>query len=370
MDATEDGLFGGRLRALARDLWPEQDPPAVPWRPRLLVAVLVSVLAAIFAYHQLAGRGWLASDFEYDLRAARRFLDGLNPYTDPTSHPGLAYPFDAVFPYPIFAALFAVPFTVFSSYTAGALYVGLLSGLMAFAVSRDGWWRLAIFASPCYFVAASVANWSPLIVAAAYLPVLYPLAIVKPTMALPVVANRPSRAGFALAGIMVATSVALSPAWPVWWLSSVLHQPSNRYAVPVLSGATAICLVSLLWYRSREARMLVMLACIPQHAFFYDQLLLWVLPRTLRQSVALSAVGWIGYVAWAYADPGFAPALASTRHIPPMAYTASFFYLPAFGLVAWQAYRDRRAARETRAPVTLVDACPDASDPMPGLRAA
>ncbi|HEX5479400.1 MAG TPA: hypothetical protein VFY79_06725, partial [Dehalococcoidia bacterium] len=337
MDMPEHGLFGGRLRALAHDLWPAQEAPAVRWQPRLLVALLVGVLATIFAYHQLAGRGWLASDFEYDLRAARRFIDGLNPYTDPTSHPGLAYPFDAVFPYPIFAALFAVPFTMFSSYTAGALYVGLLSAVMAFAVTRDGWWRLVIFLSPSYFVAASVANWSPLIVAAAYLPLLYPVALVKPTIAGPVLVNYPSRRGFIVAALLLVASVVIYPSWPAFWLSSGLHQPANRYAVPMLSGATAVCIVALLWYRMREARVLVMLACVPQHAFFYDQLLLWLLPRSPRQSLALSAVGWMGYVAWAYFDPGFIPGLAATRHIPPMAYTSSFFYLPAFCLVAWQA---------------------------------
>ena len=130
--------------------------------------------------------------------AARRLLAGLDPYNDPQVGPGLPYPFDAQFPYPIFAALFAVPFTVLTSYAAGAFYVGLISALMAYAVTRAGWWRLTLFLSPCYFVAASVANWSPLLLATAFLPLLYPLAMVKPTLATPVMANYPSPLGYLL----------------------------------------------------------------------------------------------------------------------------------------------------------------------------
>ncbi len=86
------------FRAAARHVAYQQLPATVAWRPRLGVAVFVGLLATLFAYHQLTGRGWLASDFEYSLRAARRLLEGLNPYTDPTSRPGLPYPFDAQFP--------------------------------------------------------------------------------------------------------------------------------------------------------------------------------------------------------------------------------------------------------------------------------
>ncbi len=336
-------------RATGRSLAQQQPPAAVGWQPRLCAAVVLGVLATFFAYHQLTGRGWLASDFEYSLRAARRLLEGLNPYTDPTSRAGLPYPFDAQFPYPLFAALIAVPFTAFPSYVAGALFVGCTTALMVFGVTRDGWWRLSILASPSYFVVASVANWSPLLVAAAFLPLLQPLAITKPSTALPVILSYPSLRGMALMSVPLLISLLVLPSWPYYWVASALAQPAGKYAIPVLAGPTVMVLAAALWWRHRPARLLVMLACIPQHAFFYDQLLLWLIPENLRQSLALSAATWAGYVAWSLVDPGFQPLLAKTEQGPGLGWTAPLFYLPALTIVAWQIVAKRRTTRATMA---------------------
>jgi hypothetical protein len=332
-----------RLLAATCRYFTRAAPPAtVAWQPRLRVALIVGLVSTLFAYHQLVQRGWLASDFEYDLRAARDLLQGLNPYNNPSSHFGLPYPFDAQFPYPLFAAMFAVPFTLFSSYVAGSLYVGCLSAVMAYAVTRDGWWRLSIFVSPCYFVAASVANWSPLLVASAFLPVLYPLAIVKPTLVAPIMVNYPSIRGYLLCVVMTAASLLVFPSWPWHWLSSVANQPGGKYTMPLLVFPATLVLVAAVWWRKRPARLLVMLAAVPQHPFYYDQLLLWLIPQTLRQSLALSLSGWAVYLLWSLHDPTFRPLLAYTLHGPSLQWTAPVMYLPAFILVAWQAREEAR----------------------------
>jgi hypothetical protein len=320
----------------------KQPPAKVSWRPRLAVALAIGVVATFFAYHQLTGRALLASDFEYDLRAAHRMLDGLNPYNDPTTHYGLPYPFDAQFPYPLFAAMIAAPFTLFTSYVAGALYVGCLSGIMAFAVTRDGWWRLSIFLSPCYLVTASVANWSPLLVASAFLPVLYPLAIVKPTLIAPVMLNYPNMRGYLLCFVSLAVSLVIFPAWPLEWLASLMSQPGGKYTFPLLMGPSLLILACIFLWKRRPARLLLMLACVPQHPFFYDQLLLWLIPQTLRQSLALSAITWAAYLSWWFWDPDFQPLAVRAAQGPNLYWTAFMFYMPALGLVFWQAWRDRR----------------------------
>lgn len=320
------------------------EPATVPWRQRLVVALLIGVVATFFAHHQLTGRHWLASDFEYDLRAAKRLLAGLNPYTDPSSHFGLPYPYDAQFPYPLFAAILAVPFTLFSSYIAGALFVGCLSAIMAFAVTRRDWWRLCIFLSPSYFVAASVANWSPLLVAAAFLPLLYPLAIVKPTMIAPVMLTYPNLRGFVLCVPVFVFSLIVMPSWPHFWLMSLSHQ-HGKYLPPLVAAPVLLVLVAAWWWRKRSARLLILLACIPQHPFFYDQLLLWLIPKTMRQSLAFSAVGWASYFLWFSCDPDGNPWLARTIHVPDIWWTAPHLYLPALVLVVWQQYVARRAGR-------------------------
>jgi len=329
--------------------FPVLPPPSVPLARRLLIALIAGILTTVFAYHQLIGRGALASDFQYDLRAAERLLQGLDPYNDPTTRYGLPYPFDAQFPYPLFAAMLAVPFTPFPDYLAGALYVGCLATLMAFAVTRDGVWRLVIFLSPSYFVTASVANWSPLLIAAAFLPTLYPLAIVKPTLALPLMLNRPNWRGFLLCLPMVVFSFVLMPDWPWRWLSSVANQPSGKYLMPILFPPGLLLIATLLWWRRRSARLLFFFSLIPQHPFFYDQLLLWLIPQTVRQSLALSGAGWLAYFGWFWLDGGD-PLLALTPHGPSLHWIVPTFYMPALCLVAWQqfvAYQEKRQAMQT-----------------------
>ncbi len=88
-----------------------------------------------------------------------------------------------------------------------------------------------------------------------------------------------------------------------------------------------------------------MLACTPQHPFFYDQLLLWLIPENLRQSLTLSAATWVGYLAWALVDEGFQPLLAKTEQGPGLWWTAPLFYLPALAIVAWQVVEKRARAR-------------------------
>lgn len=322
----------------------------------MAIALAAFIFATALSYHQLTGRGLLASDFQYALRAALRLLAGGDPYDDPTTRYGLPYPFDARFPYPLNAALLAVPFTGLDPYFAGAVFVGIGSALMAFAVTRDSLWRLSFFLSPSYFVAASVANWSPIIVASAFLPSLYPLAIAKPHIALPVFITRPNARGYLLCLAMLALTLLVMPDWPVRWVRSLADQVPGKYAMPLAVPLVVPVAIALLWWRYAPARFLLMMAVTPQHPFFYDQLLLWLIPATLRQSLTLSAVTWLGYLSWSWWDGGDV-FLAYTPHGPSLEFTAPWYYLPALGLVAWQvrfeplsrairAFQQRRGARD------------------------
>lgn len=324
------------LSSALRAWWGQRrPPPTVALRNRCLISAVVFVASGLFAYHQLTARQFRASDFEYALRAATRVMAGGDPYADPAARSGLPYPNDARFPYPLNAALLAVPLTPLDPYVAGALFVAALSALMALGVTRDGLWRLSVFLSPSYFVAASVANWTPLIVAAAFLPLLYPLAIAKPNLALPVLLEHPSARGYALAAAVILVSLAAVPTWPLGWLGSLADQ-HGKYVVPLAVAGVVPVLLALLWGRMRSARLLVMLAAVPQHAFFYDQLPLWLIPRTIGQSLALSAATWAAYLAWPWTGAGGDPLIAYTPLIPTLAFTGPLFYLPDLGIVAWQ----------------------------------
>lgn len=40
------------------------------------------------------------------------------------------------------------------------------------------------------------------------------------------------------------------------------------------------------------------MAIIPVHSFFYDGLLLWLIPNTFHQSLMLSGLSWIAFWGW------------------------------------------------------------------------
>jgi hypothetical protein len=313
-----------------------------------LVCLAIGLGAGLICYHQLAGRSLEASDFTYPLRAAHRLLAGLDVYADPAVGAGQPYPYEAQFPYPLPAALLALPFAWLRPCVAGAAFIGLSSALLAFACTRHGWQRLSIFLSPCYFVALSVAQWSPLAVAAAMLPALLPLALAKPNLAIPASAARPNLKAFLWCGLPLLAAEAASPGWISRWISSALTQPTGRYlppaVIPVLGPLALLATLALMWlaHRGRDrfqmARLRVLLTCllVPQHAFFYDQLMLWLIPATLPQSLALSVSGWVAYLCW-FGQHGGEASLALTSQGPDLPWTVLSLYLPTLALTAWQA---------------------------------
>jgi hypothetical protein len=82
------------------------------------------------------------------------------------------------------------------------------------------------------------------------------------------------------------------------------------------------------------------MAIAPQLLFWYDQLPLWIIARNARQGLLLSAISWIGYLAWQHATPGM-PMGAAVRHAAPAVVWSTF--LPALGIVVWHAWQDRRS---------------------------
>jgi hypothetical protein len=57
-------------------------------------------------------------------------------------------------------------------------------------------------------------------------------------------------------------------------------------------------LLGIARWRRREGRLFVAMSLMPQLPVFYDSLILWLIPSTLWRSVALSAISWVGYLAW------------------------------------------------------------------------
>ncbi len=301
---------------------------------RWIASVLIAIAFYVITRALLVGNGARAmgGDFTYPWIAARALLRGLNPYE---AIRAAATPSAHVLFYPLPAALIALPLAGFAAPTAGALFVAVGSGLLAFALTKCGWWRLMLFASaPMYRVCWSV-QWSPLLMASALLVPALGIVIAKPNFALPFFAFQSTRRaiwyGLVGAAALVLASFALQPNWVTQWIEMLRAAPASQYRIPILTRAGAVIALAALKWRRPEARLLFCMACMPQNGFYYDQLPVLLVPESRREMLVACSISVIVMLV-----PSFIPLNTGTtadisgRYIPLMVVGA---YLPALIMV-------------------------------------
>ncbi|MDW8061001.1 MAG: hypothetical protein RMK01_13120 [Thermomicrobium sp.] len=260
-------------------------------------ACLVGSLATVVSLVGLHQRGGYAGDFTWAWRAARLLAQGQNPYRDPALDPIFPYPFDAPLLYPLTAVVVAAPFAALPAWLAGALFFGASSALLAYSIARTQRWHLVpLFLSAPFYVAATVAQWSPLVVVGALVPGLAFLALAKPNIGIPAVLSFGDRESWKRAVAFSLLTLPLLPLWPLYWWQNLRSE--HGYPIPLLVFPGFLVLAALLRWSDRRARFLVCLACVPQRLWFYDQLPLWLVARTWRESLLLTATSWVGYWGW------------------------------------------------------------------------
>lgn len=262
-------------------------------RFRLLVAVCIGAIAAAYCLSQMKVlKNGGADDFTWHWLGARALLAGQSPYEVVTA--GGTYNLIAPYIYPLTTAILAIPFSAFLSPTyAATAFIGLSSALLAWGLSKDGFQRFPIFLSLPFAWSANAGQFAPLITAAALLPALGWLAPIKPTIGLVSVAYQPSRTAILGSLAFVGVAFLFNPHWVTEWRASLAYRVSDVYWLPVTVFGGPLLLLALLKWRRPEARLLVILALVPQLLLFYDQLLLWLVPKSWKESLLLSALSWI-----------------------------------------------------------------------------
>jgi hypothetical protein len=236
----------------------------------------------------------LAKDFSYPYRAARALFAGQNPYE--VMQAVGEYPFNSALLYPLPAALVASPFALLRPEVAGAIFIGLSATLLAWALLRDSPWRLSLFLSAPFVQAAILGQWSPILTAAALMPTLQFLAAAKPTVGLAAWLYKPSWRGIIGGLLLVAAAFIVLPTWLADWRD--VMPSANKYRGPATTWLGCFLLLGLLRWRRREGRLFIAMSLMPQLPVFYDQLILWLIPSTAARSFALTAISWVGYLAW------------------------------------------------------------------------
>jgi hypothetical protein len=245
-------------------------------RKRITISALIGLTTGILCTFWLTRVRIGAGDFNWAIWAAQDLLAHRNPYARPMQL------------YPLTASIFGFPFVRIRPELAGGIFYGISSALMAIGLTRDNYRRLFIFLAYPYWAGLITAQWTPLLVAAAFLPPLLPATLAKPQIGLPVFLTRLTRRGLLACLIVIALSFLLLPNWPHLWVGNF-----HEYArfIPLLVFPGPLLALALFRYRSSDARLLFLMALVPQR-WFYDMLILWIIPKSWRELSMTVLISW------------------------------------------------------------------------------
>jgi hypothetical protein len=265
------------------------------WTRQLLVALAVGLVCAALAAI-LSARSMRTGDIDQVIFASRAMWEGRNPYT--LIGPGLEFDWPWPLYYPLTGAVLLSPLAWLPVLAARTVFVFLSVALLTFAVMRHGSSRWPLFASTPFFYALLAAQWSMVLTAAFVLPWLTLVFVAKPNLAAAYFLSAPSRRGVLVAlGATIVTltiSLVLVPGWPADWIAAVRSAPA--FTAPVMHRGGPLLLLALMRWRQPEARLLLAMSVVPHNMVLYEALVLFLVPRTFRQSVLLAALSSVAVV--------------------------------------------------------------------------
>lgn len=265
-------------------------------RLRLVIAVALASTAAFLSYLEPLRKGGDPGDFNMIRFGARTLIDHGDPY--PLVGPGRVYNKDFPLLYPATALVVALPFGLLSEQAAAIVFMWLSVFALAFALTADGLYRLPLFLSSAFVIAARRGQWSPVFTAAILWPGLAWIYVCKPNIGIALLASsstwRAVKTAIVGGAIILVLSLILLPSWPREWLDAVAtarHTPA-----PITRQFGFLIALALLRWRRPEARLLLALACVPHTPAWYDVLPLLLIPSSFRESLILSFVVSCGFV--------------------------------------------------------------------------
>jgi hypothetical protein len=254
---------------------------------RAAVALAFALVVGAFYWGASSAPDYI-SDLDQVWHAAQAVLHGVDPYS--VIGPGRTHQIDFPLYYPLPAVYAFIPSALLPIELARTVFVALSAGLLAYAITYDGWHRLPIFLSGAYVHSLATAQWSPLLTAAFVIPWLGPVLLLKPNIGLALAATSPTRGLLTWCslggGVLVLLSLAVDPTWPARWIEVIRGAPHLK--PPLLLPGGFLVLFALLRWRRPEARLLVAMACVPHTTLLYEALPVFLVPRSWKESFLLA----------------------------------------------------------------------------------
>jgi len=278
-------------------------------RWRIAVSAAIGFSSGTFCWFLMKHFHQDAADFRWALHLAHRLLARQSPYDTPLEQ------------YPLTAALFALPSVRLQPELAAGLFWGISSALLSFGLTRDGYIRLLVFLAYPYWAGILTVQWSPIIAASAFFPLLLPVTMAKPQVGLPVFLTRLTSRGLIACCVLAILSFAIMPSWPLLWLRQARNY---EHFIPLLILPGPLLLLALLRYRDRDAVLLLLSALMPQR-WFFDSFILWLIPQSRREIIWTVFFSWgAGIWRWYHLPHSFTEVGR---------FTVIFLYLPMLAVV-------------------------------------
>jgi hypothetical protein len=295
-------------------------------RWRIAASAAIGIAAGSFCWFVMKRLHQDAADFRWALHLANRLLARQNPYDTPLEQ------------YPLTAAIFAFPFVRLQPELAAGLFWGISSFALAFGLMRHGYTRLLIFLAYPYWAGLLTVQWSPLIAASGFFPLLLPATMAKPQVGLPVFLTRFGRRGLVACIVVGLASLALMPNWPLLWLRETRNY---EHFIPILVLPGELLALALLRYRNRDSQLLFLSAVLPQR-WFFDSFILWLIPQSRREIIWTVFLSWgAGIWRWYHIPHSF----TEVGRI-----TVIFLYLPMLAVVLLRKREDNASAIDAGRP--------------------
>ncbi|MEO8224847.1 MAG: hypothetical protein ABI661_08570 [Gammaproteobacteria bacterium] len=288
---------------------------------------LVALYSAVACLFMQAVRWPNTMDWQVFYTGAQAVLHGADPYPAVLGLPS-GYPF--YYPYP--TAMVLAPLALFPVRAAWILYAATAGALLAAAGQRYGRGLLVACLSASFLESIGYGHITPLLVAAAGLPTLGFLLILKPSIGAALWIFRPTRAAVVGCLVLLLCSLLLMPQWPVGWFHALAQ---TNHLSPVLRPGGFILLAAAFRWRTSEGRLMLALAFIPHTSVLYETLPLFLVPRNLAGGYVLVGASYLESVLanWLYPTAGMTIEAAVAQRWPLI---LMCLYLPALVMVLRQ----------------------------------